>query len=43
MFQRNRMNGGETMENKKKMKELEIQDALEYTKSIINTVRDPRY
>ena len=35
------MNGGETMENKKKMKELEIQDALEYTKSIINTVREP--
>ena len=29
------------MENKKKMKELEIQDALEYTKSIINTVREP--
>jgi two-component system CheB/CheR fusion protein len=29
------------MENKKKMKELEIQDALEYTSSIINTVRDP--
>ena len=29
------------MENKKKMKELEIQDALEYTKSIINTVRAP--
>jgi PAS domain S-box-containing protein len=35
------MNGGETMENKKKMKELEIQDALEYTKGIINTVREP--
>ena len=35
------MNGGETMEYKKKMKELEIQDALEYTKSIINTVREP--
>jgi PAS domain-containing protein len=29
------------MEYKNKMKELEIQDALEYTKSIINTVRDP--
>jgi len=29
------------MENKNKMKELEIQDALEYTKSIINTVRGP--
>lgn len=29
------------MKNKKKMKELEIQDALEYTKSIINTVREP--
>jgi PAS domain S-box-containing protein len=29
------------MEHKKKNKELEIQDALEYTKSIINTVRDP--
>ncbi len=29
------------MENKKKMKELEIQDALEYTKGIINTVREP--
>ena len=29
------------MENQKKMKELEIQDALEYTKSIINTVREP--
>ena len=29
------------MENKKKMKELEIQDALEYTKVIINTVRNP--
>lgn len=27
------------MENKKKMQELEIQDALEYTRSIINTVR----
>ena len=26
---------------KKKMKELEIQDALEYTESIVNTVRDP--
>jgi PAS domain S-box-containing protein len=35
------MNGGETLENKKKMKELEIQDALEYTKGIINTVREP--
>jgi PAS domain S-box-containing protein len=35
------MNGGETMENKKRMKELSIQDALEYTESIINTVRDP--
>jgi PAS domain S-box-containing protein len=29
------------MENENKMKELEIQDALEYTKSIINTVRAP--
>ncbi|MCX5702553.1 MAG: PAS domain-containing protein [Candidatus Omnitrophica bacterium] len=29
------------MENKKKMQELEIQDALEYTKCIINTVRGP--
>jgi len=29
------------MKNKKKIKELEIQDALEYTKSIINTVRNP--
>ena len=29
------------MENKKKMEELEIQDALEYTKGIINTVREP--
>ena len=29
------------MEYKNKMKELEIQDALEYTKSIINTVREP--
>lgn len=29
------------MENKKKMHELEIQDALEYTKSIIDTVRGP--
>jgi PAS domain S-box-containing protein len=29
------------MEYKNKMKKLEIQDALEYTKSIINTVRDP--
>jgi PAS domain S-box-containing protein len=29
------------MEYKNKMKELEIQDALEYTKSIINTVRAP--
>lgn len=29
------------MEDKNKMKELEIQDALEYTKSIINTVHDP--
>ena len=29
------------MEYKKKMKELKIQDALEYTKSIINTVREP--
>ena len=29
------------MENKKKIKDLEIQDALEYTKSIINTVRGP--
>jgi PAS domain S-box-containing protein len=29
------------MEGKDKMKELEIQDALEYTKSIINTVPDP--
>jgi len=35
------MNGGKAMKNKKKIKELEIQDALEYTKSIINTVRDP--
>ena len=29
------------MKNKKKIKELEIQDALEYTKGIINTVRGP--
>jgi PAS domain S-box-containing protein len=29
------------MKNKKKMKELEIQDALKYTESIINTVREP--
>ncbi len=29
------------MKNKKKIKELEIQDALDYTKSIINTVRNP--
>ena len=29
------------MEYKNKMKKLEIQDALEYTKSIINTVREP--
>ena len=29
------------MEDKNKMKELEIQDALEYTKSIINTVPEP--
>jgi len=29
------------LENQKKMKELEIQDALEYTKGIINTVREP--
>lgn len=29
------------MDHKKKMKELEIQDALEYTRSIINTVRGP--
>jgi PAS domain S-box-containing protein len=29
------------MEYKNKMKELEIQDALEYTRSIINTVRAP--
>jgi len=29
------------MEYKNKMKELEIQDALEFTKSIINTVREP--
>jgi len=29
------------MEYKNKMKELEIQDALEYTKGIINTVRGP--
>ncbi len=29
------------MAYKNKMKELEIQDALEYTKSIINTVREP--
>ncbi len=29
------------MEDKNKMKELEIQDALEYTKSIINTVAEP--
>ena len=29
------------MENKKNMKDLEIQDALEYTKGIINTVREP--
>jgi PAS domain S-box-containing protein len=35
------MNGGETMAYKNKMKELEIQDALEFTKSIINTVREP--
>ena len=35
------MNGGETVEYRDKMKELEIQDALEYTNSIINTVREP--
>src|SRR4030042_6866448 len=35
------MNGGETVAYENKMKELEIQDALEYTKSIINTVRAP--
>jgi PAS domain S-box-containing protein len=35
------MNGGEIMEYKNKMKKLKIQDALEYTKSIINTVREP--
>ena len=35
------INGGEITANKNKKKELEIQDALEYTKSIINTVRDP--
>jgi PAS domain S-box-containing protein len=35
------INGGEIMEYKNKMKKLEIQDALEYTKSIINTVREP--
>jgi len=29
------------MEYENKMKKLEIQDALEYTKSIINTVREP--
>jgi len=29
------------MEDKNKMKDLEIQDALEYTKSIINTVPEP--
>ena len=29
------------MEYKNKMKELEIQDALEYTEGIINTVREP--
>ncbi|MFH1778387.1 MAG: PAS domain-containing protein [Candidatus Omnitrophota bacterium] len=29
------------MENKNKMKELEIQDALEYTRSIIDTAREP--
>ena len=29
------------MEYKKKMKEMEIQDALEYTESIINTSHDP--
>ena len=29
------------MKNKNKMKELKIQDALEYTKSIINTAREP--
>lgn len=29
------------MEYKNKMKELEIQDALEYTTNIINTVREP--
>jgi PAS domain S-box-containing protein len=29
------------MAYKNKMKELEIQDALEYTKSIINTMREP--
>ena len=29
------------MENRDKMKDLEIQDALEYTKAIINTVFDP--
>ena len=35
------MDRGEPMEDKNIMKELKIQDALEYTKGIINTVRDP--
>jgi len=35
------MNGDETMEYKEKKKELEIQDALEYTESIINAVHEP--
>src|SRR4030042_6088859 len=35
------INGGEAMEYKNKMKELEIQDALEYANGIINTVREP--
>jgi len=35
------MNGSETMEDKNKMKELEIQDALEYTKAIMDTLPGP--
>jgi PAS domain S-box-containing protein len=35
------MVGGETMEDEKKMKELEIEDALECARHIIDTVRGP--
>lgn len=35
------MNGGKTLEYHEKIKELDIQDALEYTEHIINTVHDP--